>query len=157
MQSWSSSSSTLRTLHVVRLQTNNWKEKVVQNILMDNDQEFRDGLTEVNYIWKEHFSEAVTAGHNPGVTKMESEFRVTDFVQRKTEITQVGLIAQDSLQWESSIRFNRGRVIFISMFNDIYGMQPEMTKYFSIILKSTMNEIGTSDLPWYRCVGERRI
>ena len=44
-------------------------------------------------MWKEYFGEAVTAGHKPGVTKTESEFRVTDFVQRKTEITQVGLMS----------------------------------------------------------------
>ena len=31
-------------------------------------------------MWKEYFGEAVAAGYNPGVTKTESEFRVTDLV-----------------------------------------------------------------------------
>ena len=56
------------------------EKEIIQNILMDDDQELRDGLTEKNYMRKEYFAEAVTAGHNPGVTKTESEFRVTDLV-----------------------------------------------------------------------------
>ena len=60
--------------------TKKWKKEMVQNILMDDDQELRDGSTERNLHVERILRRSSYGWILPGVTKTESELRVTDFV-----------------------------------------------------------------------------